>query len=339
MISRLPRMRFLHALLALLYLFSTSASAATLNFTVTTNKPVTVSGTPRLVLDVGGVQRYATYSAGSGTNTLTFSYAVQARDFDANGIALSSSLDMNGGSFTDSAGNTVNSSISFTAPNTSGIRIQTYTTAFITSPITTANANAVSFTIFKAPQNATFNYSITSSGGPGSVDGSGTINSSSHIVSGVNVGILPVGTLTLSVTVSNIDGGTGTARTATALLDNVAPTGYSASFVTSPVISTNSSAASIQIVGGEIGSDYSYTISSSGGGIAVNGSGTVSADPQPVTGINLSSLGDGTLTLSVTLTDTNSNAGSAVTATTTKDTVAPTIVSVTPPADGTYDDL
>ena len=50
-------------------------------------------------------------------------------------------------------------------------------------------------------------------------------------------------------------------------------------------------------------------------------------------------LGDGTLTLSITLTDTLGNAGSAATATVIKDTLAPTIVSVTPPAAGTYDDL
>ena len=73
--------------------------------------------------------------------------------------------------------------------------------------------------------------------------------------------------------------------------------------------------------------------------INVTGTGTVSADPQQITGLDLSGLGDGTLTLSITLTDTLGNAGSPATSTVTKDTLAPTILSVTPPAAGTYDDL
>ena len=75
--------------------------------------------------------------------------------------------------------------LGFTLPDTSGIRIQTYTTAFTTTPITSANANAVGFTISKAPQGATYNYTITSSGGGGSVAGSGSIGSNSEAVTGV----------------------------------------------------------------------------------------------------------------------------------------------------------
>ena len=44
---------------------------------------------------------------------------------------------------------------------------------------------------------------------------------------------------------------------------------------------------------------------SSGGGTAVTGSGSVTSTTQDVTGINVSSLSDGTLTFSVTLTDSN----------------------------------
>ena len=122
-------------------LLSTSALAATLNFTLTLSEPVTVTGTPRIAVDVGGVTRYADYTAGSGTSSLTFSYAVQARDFDANGIALVSPLDLNGGNFADGTGN-VATNLSFTAPDTSGIKIQTYTVAFTTSPITSAVISA-----------------------------------------------------------------------------------------------------------------------------------------------------------------------------------------------------
>lgn len=319
-------------------LLSTSALAATLNFTLTLSEPVTVTGTPRIAVDVGGVTRYADYTAGSGTSSLTFSYAVQARDFDANGIALVSPLDLNSGNFADGTGNLA-TNLSFTAPDTSGIKIQTYTVAFTTSPITSANANAVGFTIAKAPQGSSFNYVITSSGGAGSVTGSGTISSNAQSVTGVDVTSLPVGTITVAVTVTTAAGGTGAARQATATLDGLPPTGYSAAFLSSAVSAANSTNAGFQISGGEIGSSYSFSITSSGGGTPVTGTGTVGTDPQQITGLDLSGLGDGTLTLSITLTDTLGNAGSAATATVIKDTLAPTIVSVTPPAAGTYDDL
>ena len=209
------RPRHVAWLLAALCLPCTPATAANLDFTVAASEAVVVSGTPRIAIDVGGVTRYATYAAGSGTSTLTFSYAVQAGDFDANGITITSPLDLNGGTFSDIAGNPA-SSLTFTLPDTSALKVQTYTTAFTTSPITEANANAVSFAIAKAPTGASFTYSITSDGGAGSVTGSGSIGSSSHTISGVDVSALPAGTLTVSATVSTAAGGTGAARTATA---------------------------------------------------------------------------------------------------------------------------
>lgn len=194
---------------------ATAAPAATLNFSITASEPVTVTGSPRLAIDVGGVTRYANYAAGSGTAALTFAYQVQPGDFDANGITLASPVDLNGGSITDIAGNPA-LALSFTLPDTAALKVQTYTTSFTTSPITNANANDVSFAIAKAPSGASFDYTITSSGGAGSVTGTGIISGNPHTVSGVDVSALPAGTLTLSVTLSTTAGGTGEARTATA---------------------------------------------------------------------------------------------------------------------------
>ena len=216
LLARLTGLRHLLWLMAALCLSSITASAATLSFTVNTSEPVVVTGTPRIAIDVGGVTRYASYASGSGSSALTFGYAVQAADFDANGITLVSPLQLNGGSIADVAGNPA-SSLSFTLPDTASVKVQTYTAAFTTSPITNSNATAVGFAIAKAPVGASFSYTITSSGGSGSVTGSGTIaSSSSHAVSGVDVSALPSGTLTLSVTVSTTAGGTGAAKTATA---------------------------------------------------------------------------------------------------------------------------
>ncbi|MDD0977135.1 DUF4347 domain-containing protein [Pseudomonas fontis] len=79
-----------------------------LNFTVNTSESVVVStagGTPRLAVDVGGVIYYANYVSGSGTGTLVFQYVVQAGSNDGNGLQAAGTLDLNGGSVNDAAGN------------------------------------------------------------------------------------------------------------------------------------------------------------------------------------------------------------------------------------------
>jgi hypothetical protein len=66
----------------------------------------TTSGTPRLQLETGAIDRYAIYTSGSGTNTLSFSYTVQAGDSSADLDQVSSSaLELNGGTIKDAAGN------------------------------------------------------------------------------------------------------------------------------------------------------------------------------------------------------------------------------------------
>lgn len=201
--------------LAIVPLFPLQASAANLDFTLAASEPVVVTGSPRIAIDIGGVTRHATFVAGSGTASLSFTYAVQPGDFDANGITIAAPIDLNGGTLTDLAGNPP-AVLTFTGPDTSGIKVQTYTAAFITNPITNANANAVSFAISRAPVGASFDYAITSNGGSGSVTGSGTIAATPHTVSGVDISSLPFGTLTLSVTASTGTGGTGAARTVSA---------------------------------------------------------------------------------------------------------------------------
>ena len=92
----------------------------TVAFAVTFSEIMTVSGTPRIPVDVGGTTRYANYVSGTGTNKLTFTYTVVDPDADGNGISLDNSIDINGGVLTDRAENSL-SSLSFTPPNTSGI--------------------------------------------------------------------------------------------------------------------------------------------------------------------------------------------------------------------------
>ncbi|WP_159064845.1 Ig-like domain-containing protein [Thaumasiovibrio subtropicus] len=76
--------------------------AITVNF----DEPVSVTGAPSLALETGEIDRSATYSRGSGTATLTFSYSVQAGDVSRDLAYLSrTALSLNGGTLTDAAGN------------------------------------------------------------------------------------------------------------------------------------------------------------------------------------------------------------------------------------------
>ncbi len=76
-------------------------------------------GTPRMQLETGSTDRYATYSSGTGSNTLFFEYTVQAGDTSADLDQLSSSaLTLNGGTIKDAAGN--NALLELAEPGSTG---------------------------------------------------------------------------------------------------------------------------------------------------------------------------------------------------------------------------
>lgn len=79
-------------------------------------EPVTVGGTPRLLLDVGGRQVSATYLAGSGTSTHTYRYTVGTGDLDADGLAITS-FAIDGAVLQDQVGNAA----ALTLPGLNGI--------------------------------------------------------------------------------------------------------------------------------------------------------------------------------------------------------------------------
>lgn len=98
---------------------------ATLTMTVSYDETVLVdesSGTPSIALDIGGTTRQATVQAGDGTQTLTFTYAVQKGDDDRDGIAFASTtIQLNGGALKDKAGNDAERNFSGSAPDLSGV--------------------------------------------------------------------------------------------------------------------------------------------------------------------------------------------------------------------------
>ncbi|WP_414494711.1 FG-GAP-like repeat-containing protein [Synechococcus sp. MIT S9504] len=93
-----------------------------ITLTVGFSEPVVVNtsgGTPRLQLETGSTDRYATYTSGSGSSTLTFQYTVQEGDTSADLDQLSSSaLELNGGTIKDAAGN--NAILTLAAPGEAG---------------------------------------------------------------------------------------------------------------------------------------------------------------------------------------------------------------------------
>ncbi len=110
------------ASLSLLAMTSGGAGAAiNIPFTINLSETVTVTGTPRITVDVGGNTRYATYTSGTGTNALTFTLSPNIGDVDLDGVTISSPIDLNGGTIKDTTGN--DATLTFTPPNTAGIKI------------------------------------------------------------------------------------------------------------------------------------------------------------------------------------------------------------------------
>ena len=85
----------------------------TVQVTVTFDQEVTVTGAPRIEIEVGGNmsqhRKWANFASGSGTTTLRFAYVVQAADSDTDGIDLQANkLELNGGTIQSSDGTGAN---------------------------------------------------------------------------------------------------------------------------------------------------------------------------------------------------------------------------------------
>ncbi len=112
--------------------------------TVGWSKPVAVTGTPELALNSGGT---ASYSSGSGTNTLTFTYTVAAgQNSSLLDYTSTTALTLNGGTIFDTVTNPNAADLTLPAPGSSGsisgtksIVIDTTTTSVTGVSSTTAS--------------------------------------------------------------------------------------------------------------------------------------------------------------------------------------------------------
>ncbi|TWV95686.1 Ig-like domain-containing protein [Chitinophaga pinensis] len=116
-----------------------------LNFTVNFSEVVNVTtagGIPYIAVNMNSGILPATYSAGTGTNALTFSYTVQAGDEDMDGIGLGAGISLGGGgTILDAATNnailTLNS-----IGNGAGVKVNTTHPTVNITPVTPSPNNA-----------------------------------------------------------------------------------------------------------------------------------------------------------------------------------------------------
>jgi len=169
-----------------------------LSFTVNASEAVLVNtggGTPRLALDIGGATRYASYVSGSGSSALLFQYTVQAGDTDSDGIAVAGSLDLNGGTTRDAAGNDLNLTLNAVGA-TGGVLVDT------TAPTASGIAR-----IDATPTNAgSVSYSVTFSEHVSGVDASDFSLITSGTANGSIASVTQVDGQTYSVVVTGISG-------------------------------------------------------------------------------------------------------------------------------------
>ena len=93
-------------------------TGAVIDIAVTFSGAVNVTGSPTLLLETGATDRTATYTSGSGSNTLTFGYTVSAGDSSGDlDYVATNSLTLNGGTIT---GITSGASLRLPSPGSAG---------------------------------------------------------------------------------------------------------------------------------------------------------------------------------------------------------------------------
>ncbi len=177
-------------------------------------------GTPEVKLETGDADRVATYSEGSGTTALTFQYTIQDGDNSLDLDYLNTgALVTGGGTIRDVAGN--DAVLTLPSPGTthslganSDILVDGgiptgYQVTLDQDPITTDNDHSVGFTFSGAETGTAYNYTFSSDGGGTAVTGSGTVTGAGQQVSGIDISGLELGTITISVTLTDEAGNIG----------------------------------------------------------------------------------------------------------------------------------
>jgi hypothetical protein len=136
-------------------------------FTIAFSESVTITGTPRLTLDVGGLTKYANYVNMTDSKTALFRYTVSSSvgEFDTNGIGVNAFLDINSGTIRDLATNDLAIYI-FTAPTLTSVLVAQKASAPTITSITPGSSQlTVNFTAGSSNGAAITNYKYSLNGG------------------------------------------------------------------------------------------------------------------------------------------------------------------------------
>ena len=263
-----------------------------ISFTLNMSETVTVSGTPRLALTIGSTTRYANYASGSNSRALVFSYAVQTSlsDIDTDGIAVSTSLDLNSGSISDLATNTL-SALTFSAPSLTSVLVaQKPGAPTIDSISATSNQLAIFFTPGTSNGSAITNYEYSTNNGTNWTTRSPIATTSPITITGLTNGTsYPVRIRAVNAAGS---GDSSTAVSAT-------PTAVIVAGGSNISITYGQSASSSQFTASGGTSPYTFTLSSTPSGVSIS-NGVVTASPSTPAG---------TYTPNVVATDSGSQSG------------------------------
>ena len=197
----------------------------TISIQVAFDNAVTVTGTPQLTLATGGAGRAVNYASGSATNTLTFSYTVQAGDSSSDlDLFSTGALTLNGGSIVQTSGGSA-ANLALPTPGTAGsLGANKALVIDGVAPTVTITSNVATL---KAGETATITFTFSENPGASFTwDGS----AGDVVVTGGTLGAIS---------------GAGLTRTATF----------------TPTASTNSGTASITVTGGS----YADTVGNLGG--------------------------------------------------------------------------
>ncbi len=317
--------------------------------TVSFSEPVTVTGTPQLLLSTGTPATTAvSYSSGSGTSDLTFSYTVAAGNTSSHlDYAATTSLALNGGTIRDAVTNSA--TLTLAAPGTAGslganknLVVDTTAPAVtVTAPANGSLTNSGTPTLSGAAGNATGDsatVTVRVYNGPGT---GGTLLQTlaptrTAATWSATAAMLAQGTYTVQATQTDSAGNTGSSTANTFTVDTTAP----AVTVTAPANGslTNSGTPTLSGAAGNATGDSAtvtvrvYNGSGTGGTLLQTLAPTRTAATWSATAAMLA---QGTYTVQATQTDSAGNTGSSTANTFTVDTTAPA-VTVTAPANGSF---
>ncbi|WP_338018308.1 Ig-like domain-containing protein [Vibrio navarrensis] len=287
-----------------------AGETATITFTLSeassdfTESDITVSG--------GSLSGFA----GSGSSyTATFTPAEES--------TASGTIDVATGTFTDASGN------SNSATTQMSISVDTVLpTVSITSTSDALKAGETATLTFTLTESATdfAESDVTVAGGTlSNFAGSGTSYTATFTPAEDSTE-----DATIDVAAEKFSDAAGNLNTAATQLvisvDTAIPTGHSISIDQESINKTNEQAMSFTFAAAEVNAMFTYSVSD--GTATIDGaSQTITSETMQVTGIDVTSLQEGTLTVSVVVTDAAGNASDAVTDTVTKRyDVAPTVV-------------